>query len=422
LLFAVVPAIVTSRSELLRALGSGSRHTGGRGSRVTTELLAAGQLAIALVVLAAAAVITRSLVALERADLGLEAPRLLVAKLAFDPSRYDDAKKQARALETVMERLNSLPGIEGVSTSVSVPFEQGWEGRPAVEGQTKEEIASNPVLAMDVVDPRHFATLGVPMLRGRAFSPEDGPGQPKVVILSESAAQYYWPGQDPIGKRMLGAGNAPMTVVGVAPDSRYRDLREPRRAIYYPLAQSEFPFAPTNLIVRATGSPAALVPTVRRVLDEVAPGVILANGSAFESYLAAPLAQPRLNALLLAVFAGAATALAAVGLFGVMATMVRQRTRELGVRMALGATSRDVRDLVVGRGLTIAAVGAAAGLAGAIAANRLLAAMLYEVSPADALSLAAVAAFLLTVALVATLVPARSSTRIDPVIALRVDG
>ena len=422
LLFAVVPAVVTSRSELLQTLGSGGRHSAGRASRLTTELLAAGQLALALVVLAAAAVITRSLVALERVNLGLEAPRLLVAKLAFDPHRYDDAKKQARVLETVIERLSSVPGIEGVSTSVSVPFTQGWEGRPTAEGQTKEEIATDPVLAMDVVDARHFATLGVRMMRGRAFTPADGPGQPRVVILSESAAQYYWPNQNPIGKRMIGGGDAPATVVGVAPDSRYRDLREPRRAIYYPLAQSTFPFAPTNLIVRATGSPAALVPTVRRVLDEVAPGVILANGSTFESYLDGPLAQPRLNALLLAVFAGAATALAAIGLFGVVATMVRQRTRELGVRMALGATARDIRDLVVGRGLTIALAGAAAGLAGALVANRLLSAMLYEVSPADAISLSVVAVFLLGVAMIATLIPARSSTRIDPVIALRVDG
>ncbi|HEX5073962.1 MAG TPA: ADOP family duplicated permease [Gemmatimonadaceae bacterium] len=421
LLFAVVPAVVTSRGDLLQTLGSGVRHSGGRRSRLVTELLAAGQLAIALVVLAAAAVITRSLVALERVNLGLEAPRLLVAQLAFDPYRYDDAKKQARVLETLMDRLGAMPGIEGVSTSVSVPFTQGWEGRPTAEGQTSEEIASDPVLAMDVVDVHHFTTLGVSMLRGRAFSAADGPSQPKVVILSESAAQYYWPGQNPIGKRMLGAGDT-ATVVGVAPDSRYRDLREPRRAIYYPLAQSVFPFAPTNLIVRATGSPAALVPAVRRALDEVAPGVILANGSTFESYLDAPLAQPRLNALLLAVFAAAATTLAAIGLFGVMATMVRQRTRELGVRMALGATARDIRDLVVGRGLTIALAGAAAGLAGALAANRLLAAMLFEVSPADAVSLAAVAIFLLVVALIATLLPARSSTRIDPVVALRVDG
>ena len=421
-LFALVPAIVTSRTELLQTLGSGVRHSAGRHSRLTTELIAAGQLAIALVVLSAAALITRSLIALERVHLGLEAPRLLVAKLAFDPYRYADAKSQARVLETVMDRLNSTPGIDGVSTSVSVPFTQGWSGHPTAEGQTKEQAAANPYIEMDVVSVRHFATLGMPMLRGRAFAAADGPGQPRVVVLSESAARSFWPGKDPIGKRFVESDTDKVTVIGVVQDSRYRDLREARRTIYYPLAQSVFPFAPTNLIVRATGSPAALVPVVRRALAELAPGVVLANGATFESYLDGPLAQPRLNALLLAVFAVAATVLAAIGLFGVMATMVRQRTRELGVRMALGATARDIRDLVVGRGLTIAAGGAAAGLAGAIVANRLLAAMLYEVSPADALSLVGVASFLFAVALIATLIPARSSTRIDPVVALRVDG
>jgi len=303
-----------------------------------------------------------------------------------------------------------------------VPFTQGWEGLPAAEGQSKDQMATNPVLAMDVVDVRHFTTLGVPILRGRPFSSTDGPGQPKVVILSESAARYFWPGGDAVGKRMTRMGEDKMTVVGVVPDSRYRDLRQPRLAIYFPLAQSIFPFAPTNLIVRATGSPAALVPAVRRVLFDVAPGVVLANGTPFERYLDAPLAQPRLNALLLAVFAVTATVLAAIGLFAVMATMVRQRTRELGVRMALGATARDVRQLVMGRGLVIAGAGAVAGLLGALAANRLVSAMLYEVSPTDGLTLTLVVVPFVGVAMLATLIPARASTRIDPVIALRADG
>ena len=422
LLFAIAPAIIASRTDLLATLGAGVRHSAGRRSRLATELLAAGQLAIALVVLSAAGVITRSLIALERANLGLDAPRLLVAKLAFDPGRYAEARQQIRVLEAVMDRLAGVPGIAGVSTSVSVPFTQGWDGLPAAEGQPKEQAATNPVLAMDVVAIDHFETLGMPIVRGRPFSPADGPGQPPVVILSESAARHFWPAENPIGKRMTDLGDAKMTVVGVVPDSRYRDLRVPRLAIYFPLAQSTFPFAPTNLIVRATSSPGALVPAVRRVLAEAAPGVVLANGATFESYLEGPLAQPRLNALLLAVFAVTASALAAIGLFGVMATMVRQRTRELGVRMALGATGRDVSVLVLRRGLAIAGAGALVGLVGSLAANRLLRAMLYQVSPVDALSLTIVAIFLLGVALVAALVPVRSSSRIDPVVALRAEG
>jgi hypothetical protein len=278
-------------------------------------------------------------------------------------------------------------------------------------------------MAMDVVANDHFEALGSPVLEGRHFTEADRAGAPKVVMLSESAAKYYWPNESAVGKRMVGGANeVKLTVVGVVPDSRYRDLRQPRMAIYYPLEQSEFPFAPTNLILRTTGSPTAVVPSVRRVLDEVAPGVVLANGASFSEYLDVPLAQPRLNAMLLAVFASAATVLAAIGLFGVMATMVRQRTRELGIRMAIGATSTEIGGMVVRRGLVIAGVGALIGIAGALATNRLVASMLYEVSPTDALTLLSVTVVLIVVALVATLIPARSSTRIDPVVALRVGG
>ena len=423
LLFALAPAIVTSRANLLTTLGAGVRHSESRRSRLTTEVLAACQLAIALIVLSTAGIIARSLIALEKADLGLEPTRLLIAQLAFDPGRYSDAERQLQALDAVRVRLAALPGVAGVSTSVSAPFAQGWDGRPSVEGQTKEQAGTNPMMAMDVVANDHFEALGTPVLQGRHFTDADRAGAPKVVMLSESAAKYYWPNESAVGKRMVGGANEEkLTVVGVVPDSRYRDLRQPRMAIYYPLKQSEFPFAPTNLILRTTGSPTAIVPSVRRVLDEVAPGVVLANGASFSEYLNVPLAQPRLNAMLLAVFASAATILAAIGLFGVMATMVRQRTRELGIRMAIGATSTEIGRMVVRRGVVIAGVGALIGIAGALATNRLVASMLYEVSPTDALTLLSVTVVLVVVALVATLIPARSSTRIDPVVALRVEG
>ena len=213
-----------------------------------------------------------------------------------------------------------------------------------------------------------------------------------------------------------------LTVVGVVPDTRYRDLRDARPSVYFPLRQSFFPFAPLTLAIRTSGPPAELVPAIRRAIGEAAPGVALASAAPFGTYLDGPLAQPRLNALLLALFAGAAALLAAVGLFGVMATMVRLRTRELGVRMALGATARDLRWMVLRRGLAIATAGMVVGVFGALLANRLLVSMLYEVSPTDGVTLSVVAAFLLGVAILACVIPARSSTRIDPVLALRADG
>jgi hypothetical protein len=244
-----------------------------------------------------------------------------------------------------------------------------------------------------------------------------------VVVLSETAARHYWPNENPIGKRVrMGPGlDQALTVVGVVPNTRYRDLRDARPSIYFPLHQSFFPFAPTNLAIRTASDPTAVMPSLRRAIDSVDPGIALASIAPLETYLRGPLAQPRLNALLLAVFAGAAVLLAAIGLFGVMMTMVRQRTREIGIRMALGASAGDLRRLVIRRGLTVTLVGVAAGLAGAMAATRFLGAMLYDVSPTDGWTLSFVGAVLLVVAGIATAIPARSSTRIDPVVALRAE-
>ena len=225
------------------------------------------------------------------------------------------------------------------------------------------------------------------------------------------------------GKRLRMGGKLEQvfTVAGVVADTRYRDLRDARPSIYFPLRQSFFPFAPWTLAIRTAGSPADAVPAIRRVISETAPGVALVSAAPFGAFLEGPLAQPRLNAVLLAVFAGAAVALAAVGLFGAMATTVRQRTRELGVRMALGASASELRGMVMRRGLTIAALGSLLGLLGALLANRLLSALLYDVTPRDPATLVAVTGFLVGVAALASLIPAQSTTRIDAVVALRYE-
>jgi putative ABC transport system permease protein len=212
-----------------------------------------------------------------------------------------------------------------------------------------------------------------------------------------------------------------LTVIGVVPDTRYRDLRDARPSIYFPLDQSFFPFAPTTLAIRTKDHPIELGSTIRRVISETETGVALASVAPFETFLEEPLAQPRLNALLLAVFAGAAVALAAVGLFGVMATMVRMRTQELGIRLALGATPGDLRRMVMRRGLAIGAAGIVLGLLAALLANHLLMALLYGVAPTDGVTLATAAGLLLGIAALASAIPARSSTRIDPLVALRAD-
>ena len=422
LIFALAPAFATSRVELVQMLRSGVRETASRRSRRTTEALVVGQLAIALVVLSAAALVGRSLIKLQRAELSFDASRMLVVSLAIS-DRYAAASQQAAMLDAIDDRLRALPGVVDLSPVVAVPFTRGWDGRPTAEGQTPDQAATNPMLNMEVVGETYFDALGTPVLRGRAFSAADHATSVPVVVLSESAARAYWPDGDAVGKRIVGFEKGRLlTVVGVVPDTRFRELRTPRATIYFPLAQSTFPFAPLNLVIRTRGEPAGTAASIRRAIEETAPGVAVTRADPFEAFLIQPLAPARLNALLLGVFASAAVALAAVGQFGVMMTMVRQRTRELGVRVALGATARDLRSLVLRRGLAIAAGGSALGLAGALATNRLLSAMLYDVRPTDALTMAVVAGFLLVVALVATVLPARTTARIDPVVALRADG
>jgi predicted permease len=425
LFFGLAPAIMMSRVELQAVLRSGMRHSPGRGSRMATEALVVAQIALAVVVLSAAGLIARSLLKLERVDLALQTSHLLIGQLSIRYDQFDTKDTQLALLERLLPEVRAVPGVRSVSPVVAVPFAggAGWDGHASTEGQTTEEAAANPMLNMDVVSPDYFATLGIPIIRGRGFTDADREGAPAVVVVSQSAAREYWPGGRALGKQLtMGSASQAATVVGVVPDTRYRDLRDARPSIYFPLRQSFFPFVPMALAIRATGSPTAIVPTLRRVIGAVDPGVTLTYAAPFDFYLEAPLAQPRLNALLLAVFASAAVALAAIGLFGIMATMVRQRTRELGVRLALGATAGDLRDLVMRRGLVIATAGLALGIIGALLANRLLASLLYEVSATDAVTLVAVAGLLLAVAALATFIPARSSTRIDPAIALRVEG
>jgi predicted permease len=424
LLCGLAPAILTSRLELQAALRSGTGHSATRRSRVGTEALVAAQLALALLVLAAAGVITRSLINLQRAELSLDPSHLFIGELALQSDLLADPEKQRAMLKQLMPQLEAIPGVRAVSPVVAVPFSgnAGWDGKPAAEGQSQEEAAANPMLNMEVVAPSYFTTVGVPVLRGRAFTDQDREDALPVVVVSQSAAQHYWPRGDPLGKRLImGAdGDRVFTVVGVVPDTRYRDLREARPSIYFPLNQSFFPFAPTSLAIRTERS-SVPISAIRRVIGETAPGVALVSVASFATFLEGPLAQPRMNALLLAVFAAAALTIATVGLFGVMAAMVRQRTRELGIRLALGAAPRDLQRMVMRRGLTVAAGGVLVGLLGALLANRLLVSLLYNVAPTDRVTLLVATAVLLGVAGLATAIPARLSTRVDPLLALRAD-
>jgi putative ABC transport system permease protein len=420
----IAPAVVASRVNAGDALRSGTKHSMGRRIRIAGEIMVATQVGLAVVALSAAALVTRSFINLQRTDLGFDAEQLIATELAIPQDRLASKAVYQHLHKRLEERLTSMPGVRSVTPVLSVPFIAsggGIDGRFALPGQSTDEIQRNPIVNMEIITPSYFATIGTPVLHGRGFTDADREGAPNVVIVGASVARALWPGQDAVGQRVeMGTGRE-FTVIGVVPDTRYRDLKVDRPSVYFALAQSFFPVAPTKLLVRTEGvSSAAML--IRQAVSEVDPGVTVANVATLEEHLAGPRAQPRLNAMILGAFAVTALMMAAIGLFSVMATMVRRRTREIGIRMALGATSREVGTMVIARGILIAAAGAFVGILLARATGTLISGLLYEVDASDLTSTVTVAVAVLLTAVAASIVPARLGSRVEPVTALRAEG
>jgi predicted permease len=296
-------------------------------------------------------------------------------------------------------------------------------GRFDVEGQSAAEMDANPIVPVEAGNEEYFKTFGIPIIRGRGILESDRENAELVAIVSEGLAKRTWPNQDPIGKRVHYWNSIDTTkwrtVVGVAADVRIRALREPSPAVFIPWRQAEF--WQLNLAIRTTGTHASVLPALRRELRVVEPQLNHMYTKSMDELLAAPLAQPRMSAMLMGAFGASALLLAAIGLYGVMASMVREGTREIGIRMALGAGPARLRGEVLGRALAVSGVGAAAGAVVALAASRLLTTLLFEVSPTDPIALAGATASLLVVVLVAAYIPARRATKVDPASALRAD-
>src|SRR5262245_50210375 len=307
LLFALAPAVLTSHVDAQESLRSTGRQ-GNRRSRRMTEVLVAGQVALAMVVLSAAGLIARSLFALERADLAFDPSKIVFRGLAWRYDQYDDVPKQRALLERVLPRIVALPGVRTVSPVVAAPYAGagGWDALFSAEGQSAAEAAANTMVDMGVVSPEFFDTFGLKPSRGRVFTREDREGSTPVVVICESVARHYWPGVDAIGKRFQLDSMRRLQVIGVVPDLRYRDLRVARASVYYPLAQSQFPFVPSVVAIRTRGDPSAIISAVRAAVADVDPGVAVSSIAPFEDFLIRPLAQPRMNALLLTIFAAAA--------------------------------------------------------------------------------------------------------------------
>ena len=422
----LVPALALARTDVAAHLRSGGRGTLGSAARGGRRALVVAQVALAVTVVAAAGLLARSLVHLQSVDMGLAADRLVLVHLALPKARYAEGTRHARFLKDVVAQLESAPGIEAATPVHSPPYAGtgGWDAPQfTAEGQDAERAAANPSLNLESIHPNYFETLGVTLVRGRGFTEADGRGAPDVAIVSEDVAARTWPGADPIGKRLKFGGpdsKEPWrSVVGVAGPTRYRELRSPRPTLYVPAAQ--FVDAAETLVLR-TSSPldrvAGVVRERVRVLD---PDVPVLHVAAFRERLRGPLSTPRFDALLIGLFGTAALLLAAIGLYAVVAASVRLRHREMGLRLALGATAADVRRLVLREGLRLAALGSAIGIGLAMAAGGLLRGLLFGVHPLDPATLVGTALLVLGGSALACWLPARTASRADPVTLLHTE-
>jgi len=435
--FGVVPALLAARgsseSPLRRDVRSGMET---RRRRRTRQWLVASQVALALVMLSGAGLLARSLLGLEHLRLGYQTAHLSVLSLAVDVTKYDSDSKIIPIVEQVEQRIREVPGVGAVTPVLMPPFlgVNVWHPPFEAEGQSAGESGTYPDFPVEIGGTEYFRTFEIPILRGRAFGDGDRADAPPVVVVSQSVARRFWPGQDPVGKRikispsMLSPSAEKMrndpyfawrTIVGLVPDTRFRSLRDTSPMVYFPWQQ--YQYWQGSIAVRATGETGALAAAIGRSLKALDPTLLPYGVRSMDELLSGPLAEPRLTALLLSAFGVVALVLAAVGLFGAMSSAVREQTREIGIRVALGATPALIRGSVLRRAFSLIGAGIAVGLAVALAATRLLQSLLYQVSPADPITLVAVCAVLLGVAGVAAYLPARRATRIDPVTALRAD-
>lgn len=417
-----------SRSPAVLAthLRGGGRGTTGGAARRARRGLVVAQVALAVAVVAAAGLLTRSLLRLQAVDMGLALDHLVLVRLTLPQPKYADGVRHRRLLEELVADLQAAPGVAGATPVHTPPFAGtgGWDAPEfTAEGQSAERAAANPSLNLESVHPNYFETFGVTLFRGRGFTESDRPGAPEVAVVSEDLAARTWPGEDPIGRRLKfgrpDSGEEWRTVVGVARPTRYRELAAPRPTLYVPAEQ--FIAAAEMLVLRTSSPPALVAGLVHERVRALDPDVQVTRVESFGALLRGPLARPRFNALLIGVFGAVALLLSAVGLYAVMAASVRQRATEIGVRVALGAAPADVRGLLLGEGLRLSGLGAAIGVALAVVGSRLLRGLLYDVHPLDPLALLATALLVAGASTLACYLPARRATRLDPVALLRTD-
>jgi putative ABC transport system permease protein len=418
LLFGLVPALHAARANVHETLKESARTAVGRNR--TRSALLVSEIAIALVLLIGAGLSLRSFQRLSDVNPGFRTRDLLTAPITLPDGRYPEEAKIRVFYRELLAQTRALPGVQGAALVMPLPYSGGnFNISLTIEGRPPPPPESPNVTPLRLASADYFSVMGIPILRGRAFTAADeAPGAPLVAVVSESFVRKYWPAGDALGQHVrIGLNGSQLRqIVGVVPDIKPKLDGPPSPELLIPLGEVTFPsfFA----VVRAPHA-ASLVGPLRAAVEAVDSTQAIGEARTMDARLAESLHRQRLSALLLALFAGLALTLAAVGIYGVMSYAVTQRTRELGVRMALGARRPQVLRMVVGQGLRLAVLGVAIGLAGAWALTRVLGAQLYGISPTDPPTFAGLAALLMMVAILASLSPARRATQVDPMIALR---
>ena len=424
--FGLVPALHLSKTDLTESLKEG-RGAGGaaRRNRIRGVLVIA-ELAVAVVLLVGAGLLIQSLWRLRHVTSGLNSENILTFNVALPEAHYS-SEKQARFYRELLTRIRPLPGVESASAVLPLPLSGDRigisfqiDGRPVAP---KDEPAAD----MFAVDANYFRTMGIPILKGRDFEDRDEHKSTPVVIITDSFARQYFPGEDPIGKRIKPGistwddeKSTMREIVGVVGDVRNRALKTEPKPVYY-LPQSQVPFNQLIVVVKTASDPKSLVPSVTREVRSMDSELPVFSIKTMDEYITNSVAGPRFNTTLLSIFAGVALVLTIIGLYGVMSYSVAQRTNEIGIRMALGAESRDVLKLIVRQGLTLILIGLATGLGGAFALTRLLSSLLFGITTKDPSTFVVIAALLSAVALLACYIPAWRATKVDPLVALRYE-
>jgi predicted permease len=430
ILFGLAPALRISRLDLNSTLKDANRGSAGtsavwgRGNNVR-RLLVISELALSVVLLIGAGLLIRSFARLENVRPGFEPRGVLTFDLTMTGRRYSDKQVVLNTYKQLWERLEHLPGASSAGGVTSLPLSQAFAWTP-ITAEGRAPLPGEKFLNADerLIGGRYFEAMGIPLRRGRFFNEQDDATKPVAVIVDEHMAEQLWPGQDPLGKRIhiveLKSDDPWQTVVGVVGRVKQDSLdSDPRIAFYLP--QTQFPTRAMTVALRSAADPVGVLAAVKSELRVLDPDLPMYYVRSMEQRVQESLARRRFSMLLLGVFASVALALATIGIYGVMAYLVSQGTREIGIRMALGATQNDVLGLIVRQGMTLAISGLATGLTGAFALTRLIRSLLFGVEATDPLTFVGISVLLAFIALLASYIPAQRAARIDPMVSLRCD-